>query len=277
VAAAAWSTRQIWTERAPAWRRWQHEFTWQYREATALTVRALALAPGMRVLDLACATGDVAAALARAVGSGGRVAAVDLVPEMLAATRERAAGAGLATVSVQQADAHALPFADGAFDAVACRLAITLFPEAPRALAECRRVLRPGGRLAVLAWGSPRCDTLLSVRRLIASHAAPSALAALPDPLRYARPGSLSAALCGAGFRRVAESERALPFPWHGSPEGAWQGLHELQPAVRHLFAGVPPEERSLVRRRVLRAIEPYFDGRQVNFTGVVVLGTGVR
>ncbi|HZQ37350.1 MAG TPA: class I SAM-dependent methyltransferase, partial [Dehalococcoidia bacterium] len=139
---------EIWSACAPAWRRWQHEFATQYRTATELTLRAAGPVPGDRVLDLACATGDLSLALADATGPTGRVTAVDLTPGMLVGAAERLRRAACANVELLQADAQALPFADGAFDAVTCRLAITLFPDAEQALRECRRVLRPGGRLA---------------------------------------------------------------------------------------------------------------------------------
>lgn len=272
------SAYELWSAHAPAWRRWQHEFSAQYRMATELTLSAARPAPGDHILDLACATGDLSLALAQAAGHDGRVIAADLTAGMLAGAAERLRRAGCGTVALQQADAQALPFADGVFDAVTCRLAITLFPDAEQALRECRRVLKPGGRIAVLAWGPPRRNTLLAVRTLLAHHAAPETAAALRDPLRFARPGALTAALRAAGFDRAAdESEHVLPFPWPGRPACAWQGMYELQPAVHRLYAGVAPAERSAVRRRILRSITPLYDGRRVNFTGVVVLGTAVR
>ncbi|HLZ71523.1 MAG TPA: class I SAM-dependent methyltransferase [Dehalococcoidia bacterium] len=265
---------ETWSERAPAWRRWQHEFAAHYAGATALAVRAARPAPGARALDLACATGDLTLALAGAVAPGGSVAAVDLAPAMLAGAAERLRRAACTNVRLQQADAQALPFADSVFDAVVCRLAITLFPDPARALLECRRVLKPGGRLAVLSWGPPQRNTLFAVRTLLANHAAPVA-AGLPDALRYARPGALAAAFRAAGFTGIRESEHTLPFPWPGGPEQAWQGLFELQPDVQRLFAGVAPAQRAAAQSRVLQSIASQYDGRQVNFTGVVMLGTG--
>lgn len=268
---------QLWGECAPAWRRWQQEFTAQYRSVTELGRCAARLGLGAHVLDLACATGDLSLALAARVGSSGRVAALDLTAGMLVGAAQRLRGAAMSNVDLYQADAQALPFADGLFDAVVCRLAITLFPDPLRALRECRRVLRPGGRLVVLAWGPPRGDTLLMVRTVLAHHAAPEAAHALPDPLRFARGGALTAALRAAGFGAVEESEHLLPFPWPGPPECAWQGMYELQPAVRRLYAAVAPAERAGVRRRILQTIAPFYDGRRVNFTGVIMLGTGER
>ncbi len=226
------SAVEVWSERAPAWRRWQHEFAVQYRGATELVAHAVRPAPGTRVLDLACATGDLTQALACAVGPAGRVTAVDLAPAMLAGAAERLRRAAHTNVCLYQADAQALPFAAGVFDAVVCRLAITLFPDAARALRECRRVLKPGGRLAVLAWGPPQRNTLFAVRTVLAYHATPEAAAGLPDPLRFARPGALTAALRAAGFAAAG-------------------AIDALQPPARRA-----PGRRT--GRRIRRRAEPY-------------------
>jgi len=70
--------------------------------------------------------------------------------------------------------------------------------------------------------------------------------------------------------------EAAVPFPWPGPPENAWKAMHELQPTIRRLFRGVAPDERERVRERIIADMAPYYDGRQANFTGSVILGTGV-
>jgi demethylmenaquinone methyltransferase/2-methoxy-6-polyprenyl-1,4-benzoquinol methylase len=106
------------------------------------------------VLELGCGAGGALVALARAVGSAGRVVGLDLSPGMidLAAARLRRAGlAGRAELVV--ADATSVPFAAASFDAVFMSFTLELFdtPEIPLVLAECGRVLRPGGRIGVVS------------------------------------------------------------------------------------------------------------------------------
>lgn len=74
---------------------------------------------------------------------------IDLSAPMLAQARERAAGIGR-PVTLQQADAHALPFDDGTFDTAVCTFGLCAFPDLDRAIGEMRRVLRPGGRLILV-------------------------------------------------------------------------------------------------------------------------------
>lgn len=104
-----------------------------------------------RVLDVATGAGHAALAYAPDVAE---VIASDITPEMLEQVRRLAAERGLANVRTQgDAPAEALPFPDGAFDKVLCRVAPHHFPDVPRFLAESYRVLRPGGALVL-------CDTI---------------------------------------------------------------------------------------------------------------------
>ena len=108
------------------------------------TVTALALAEGALVLDLACGTGDLSRAAQRL---GYRVVGADLSAGMLAAN-------GAATPLVE-ADGSRLPFAGAAFDGLVCGYALRNFTDLAATLAECARVVRPGGRLAVLEVDAP--------------------------------------------------------------------------------------------------------------------------
>jgi demethylmenaquinone methyltransferase / 2-methoxy-6-polyprenyl-1,4-benzoquinol methylase len=108
------------------------------------TVAALALGEGSLVLDLACGTGDLSRL---GVRRGYRVIGADLSAGMLAAN-------GAATPLVE-ADGSRLPFADGAFDGLVCGYALRNFTDLAATLAETARVLRPGGRLAVLEVDAP--------------------------------------------------------------------------------------------------------------------------
>lgn len=106
---------------------------------------ALALQPGDRLLEIGCGGGLL---LRDALGTGVKAAGLDHSPDMAALARERAPGA-----AVLQATAERLPFAADAFTAVAMSVVFFFFAEPLRVLGECRRVLRPGGRLVVFTTG----------------------------------------------------------------------------------------------------------------------------
>src|SRR3712207_6040265 len=100
---------------------------------------------GERVLDVAAGTGNAALAAARRACD---VTATDYVPELLERAHERAAAARL-TITVQEADAEALPFPDGSFDAVLPVLGVMFAPNQERAASELLRVCRPGGKIGL--------------------------------------------------------------------------------------------------------------------------------
>ncbi len=130
---------------------------WKRFVATTSGVRQ-----GQRVLDLAGGTGDLAALLAHRVGPTGQVVLADINAAMLRRGRarllDRGIGSELLTV---QCDAEALPFAAASFDAVTIAFGLRNVTRKERALAEMRRVLRPGGRLVVLEF----CPQVLPVLR----------------------------------------------------------------------------------------------------------------
>ncbi len=120
----------------------------------AFTVQIAGLRPGMRVLDVASGTGDLARAFAPRVEPGGLVVATDINGPMLEEGRARLLDAGVC-VPALQCDAEQLPFADASFDRVSVAFGLRNMTHKERALAEFRRVLRPGGRLLVLEFSRP--------------------------------------------------------------------------------------------------------------------------
>jgi ubiquinone/menaquinone biosynthesis C-methylase UbiE len=137
-----------------------YEPLWRAQLAPAhaeLLARA-ALAPGERVLDVACGTGLVAIAAARTVGAAGRVVGVDLSARMVDVARRQAAGRAPDNVEFVRMDAQQLALPDAPFDVVLCALGLMYMPDPAQALAEMRRVLRPGGRVVLAVWGeAARC------------------------------------------------------------------------------------------------------------------------
>ena len=105
-------------------------------------------APGERVLDVGSGSGVDALLAARAVGPQGRVVGIDLTAEMVGLARDAARQAKLSNLEFREGQAEALPLADASIDVVLSNNVLNhLVIDKPRALAELRRVLRPGGRL----------------------------------------------------------------------------------------------------------------------------------
>lgn len=186
------------------------------------TVRALALPPGGRVLDLATGTADVAITIARTY-PGCRVVGVDPSLGMLEVGRRKIADSGLAAqVTLQAGDAQDLEFEGGAFDGVCIAFGIRNVPDRARALAEMARVTRPGGRVAILELSEPRRGLLAPLARFHIRQMVPR----------------LGALLSGSReYRYLQSSIAAFPAPEHFADMMRTAGLDVL--AVTPLFFGV--------------------------------------
>ncbi|MCC7084082.1 MAG: class I SAM-dependent methyltransferase [Pirellulales bacterium] len=119
-----------------------------------LGLKLLAAKSGEKVLEIGFGTGHCVVELANAVGADGLVCGVDLSDKMVEMAQELVAAAGVAErVELKQGDGQAIPYPDETFDGMFTSFTLELFdtPEIPKFLAECKRVLKPGGRCAVVA------------------------------------------------------------------------------------------------------------------------------
>jgi ubiquinone/menaquinone biosynthesis C-methylase UbiE len=111
-------------------------------------VNRLAISPGMRVLDVACGTGNLAIPAAR---RGAQVTGVDIAPNLLEQARKRAAAQNL-PATFDDGDAEQLPYPDGQFDLVMSMFGAMFAPRPERVSSELARVCRPGGTIAMANW-----------------------------------------------------------------------------------------------------------------------------
>ena len=178
-------------------------------------VRAAAITPASRVLDLASGTGDVAFALAN-LGQPAEVVATDFVPEMLAVAEKKAAEHPPAVpVSFSVADAQDLPFEDASFDVATVAFGVRNFPQRERNFAEVLRVLAPGGRYVILEFSRPPFGPWRGIYHLYLRQAIPliggvltgdrAGFVYLNDSIRqFPTQEALAAELKAAGFSAVS-------------------------------------------------------------------------
>jgi len=174
----------------------------------------LALLPGSRVLDVACGTGIVARMAAPHAGATGVVVGLDLHGGMLAVARTQAP-----TGVWVQGSATALPCATAAFDVVICQQGVQFFTDRLAALQEMARVLRPGGRVALVVWGALADNPgHAALAQGLAQHLGPSVAAVLHTSFSLGDAEALPRLLAQAGFRDVvlSHSVKMLRF---ASPE----------------------------------------------------------
>jgi SAM-dependent methyltransferase len=171
--------------------------------AADLAMRVATRRPA-RVLEIAAGTGVVTRALAATLGTDASIVATDLNPAMLA---EAKAVATVRPVDWRQADAMQLPFPDESFDAVVCQFGAMFFPDKPRAFAEARRVLRPGGAFLFSVWDrigeNEVADTVTTALAELFPDDPPRFLARTPHG--YHDPARIDRDLTAAGFRGPAQ------------------------------------------------------------------------
>lgn len=221
------------------------------REAVPPLLDAVGARPGLRLLDVCCGPGYLAA---EAVARGLSATGVDIAPAMVELARARVPGAEFRT-----GDAEALDFADGTFDAVACAFGLLHLAEPERAIAEAFRVLRPGGAYAFTVWDGPERATFIGMAlRAVMDHADMGVpLPSGPPIFQMADRAFTSAALERAGFRDVAARE--VPIVFRGArPEDAWDWFDKSTVRAVGVVRQQTPELQARIRAAVIKAAQDY-------------------
>lgn len=249
------------------------------RAMTDALVTEAHLGPGMRVLDIACGTGEPAITIATALQStGGTVVGADISPGPLRIAEQRARERGLPNVEFTPADVHQLPFPDSGFDRVTCRLGVMFFADSARAFREIHRVLRPGGRVSLLAWGpmqQPYFDTTIgTVIRTVPDLSLPQSGTSM---FKFGTAGTLSSALKDAGFAHAEERFADVPWNWPESPQELWAYFQEVTIPFKPLFQAIPVERRQEVDENVLAELSHRYEGNEVKFDAKIVLASATK
>lgn len=178
--------------------------------AAAALVETTAPAPSSRVLDLAAGTGTVALLAAE---RGAHVTACDVSPHMVELGLESTTAAGLA-IDWREADAEALPLADGSFDIVLSSFGLIFVPRPTVALSELRRVLTAGGLVGFTAW-TP--DGFMGAMTELMRHWLPPQ-PGIPDVLDWGRPTVVRERLTAAGLTPMRTQHRTVPWRFDSPP-----------------------------------------------------------
>lgn len=259
--------RELWAGRAAAYQR-------GFARLTAHTAGALLDAAGVtagtRLLDVGTGPGVVARA---AAARGARVTAADAEPSMAEAAARNVLG-----LDVRVAVLPDLPLPDGAFDAVTGNFVINAVGDPAAALAELRRVLRPGGRLALTCWAYPPPPALG-----IAADAIEAAGVPWPDdipvpPFRvHSSPGAFAALLASAGFDKA--TARLLSWEHRVDPGEWWEEVYLARVGSNGVVIGrQDPATLARIKDEFDRLAARYaVDAGQVALPAVAVLASGER
>jgi len=235
-------------------------------------LKAARISAGTRLLDVATGPGVAAAA---AHDRGARVTGVDVSPGMIAL-----AHGNYPTVAFRVAEVTALPFADGAFDAVICNFALGHFPEPEVALTECVRVLAPGGSLAFSWWDQPERQRVQGLFREAIAELKLSPPANVPqghNTLRFSDPEPFSELLCNAGLSDVVVVAHQTKHLMPGI-DALWRagvgGMAVTASAITAQDAATQAQVRDVIARRA----KPYYRGpQQLEIPIAFLIGSGQK
>lgn len=253
------TSHAIWEAMAPGWERWQSQLTQALTPVRQWLVRELSPRSGETVLELGAGTGDTGFEAAAILGEEGRLISTDFSADMVEVARRHGAELGLQNVDHRVLDAERMDLDSDSVDGVLAQSTYMLMADPAAALAETRRVLRAGGRLALAVWGTPESNPWASIGGMILverGHLPP------PEP---GTPGIFSMAsdertrslLEDAGFGSVRTEEVPVSFAFRDIDDYERWTLDVAGPFAM-VLAGLPEDEREVIKARLEGAFVPF-------------------
>jgi SAM-dependent methyltransferase len=226
---------------------------------------AVAPKPGDTILELACGNGDLAAALAPMLGTGGRVIAADFAPTMVDVARRAGSQSSSGNIEYLVLNAEEMTLPDGSVDGVVCRWGYMLMPRAAKALAETRRVLRAGGRLACAVFGDAARNpwAALPAGVLVAHGCMTPSAPGAPGLFALHDADVLRRMVADAGFSSVDIHE--VPHAWRFPDADAyWLFLTRAAGGMAMAIGRLDDAARAAVRRDIEGALPEYRTDRGI-------------
>jgi ubiquinone/menaquinone biosynthesis C-methylase UbiE len=263
---------ETWNAMAPGWERWRAKVEETARPVRDWLIGELAPQPGQTILELAAGPGDLGFGAAELVGGEGRLISTDFSPVMVDVARRRSAELGLLNVEHRVMDAERIELENDSVDGVLCRFGFMLMPDASKALAETRRVLRPGGRLALAVWREAERNPWLSIvgRMLVERGLVPRPVPGAPGIFALADEERLRALLEGAGFQVLSMEDVPLRFVYEGLEEYIVRA-QDTGGIFARIWREASPGEQDEMRMQLAEAFAPFeVDGRY-EFPGIAL------
>lgn len=272
------TTREQWQSAAAAWDRWGPAIGAWLGPATEIMLDVAGVGPGSRVLDVAAGAGEPAISAAKRAGPAGMVLATDISANILEFARQSARDQSVANLETRVMDGENLELADASFDVVISRVGLIYFPDQQRALAEMRRVLKPGGRVAAIVYSTPEHNRFFSLPVSIIRRNAQLGppLPGQPGPFSLGGPGVLDDAFTRAGFRDVETRVVAAPVRMSSAAECV-RFERESFGALHQMLAGRSEGERAETWAEIEREMRQFESADGFEGPCELIVGVGVK
>jgi ubiquinone/menaquinone biosynthesis C-methylase UbiE len=263
---------EIWGAMAPGWER-RRDYIWETGRAVGeWMVRELDPKPGDTVLELGAGPGDTGFAAAALLGERGRLISSDFSPDMLEVARRRGAELGLGNVEYRVMDAERIELDSDSVDGVLCRFGYMLMANPAAALGETRRVLRPGGRLALAVWGPPERNPWAAIggRMLVEGGHMPPPEPGAPGVFSMGSEERTRALLEGAGFADVRTEEIAVCFAFSDVDDYVRFAVETAGPFAM-VIRELSESERQTIQSQLGEAFAPFAGDGGYELPGVAL------
>ena len=266
----------MWASVAPGWA--EHAGAVDARTA-GLAERLLdlaSIAPGDRVLELACGPGGLGIAAARRV-DGIEVVLSDVAAPMVAiAASPRRTGSR--TCSARVLDLEEIDEPDRSFDVLLCREGLMFAADPERAGRELHRIARPGARVALSVWGPRERNPWLGIvfDAMSAQLGEPVPPPGVPGPFSLADAGRLASLLGAAGFEDVAVEEQPVPLRAASFDEW-WSRTSTIAGPLAKRLAAMPAAATAALEARLREAVAPYASADGVELPGLALVASARR
>jgi SAM-dependent methyltransferase len=248
-----------WERAARGWGEHRALFQAGARPVSGWLVDAIEPQPGHRVLELAAGPGDTGLLAAELIAPGGTLISTDAVDAMVNLARARAAELGIDNAQFKTMDAEWIDLPTASLDAVIARWGYMLLADPATALGETRRVLRPGGRVALAAWTDPSENPWASVpqQELFKLANLPPPDPDEPDMFAFRDPATITGLLEDAGFTDIVVEQ--LDLVWHYADLDAWWDVQlDISTGLATGVGALTPAQRDDLRDAIGARLEQY-------------------
>ena len=276
VSAIKQQQKEQWGRAAAGWKKHDERFRGITAPVTQKLLELAVVAPGARVLDVACGTGEPAIPAAKMVGAAGFVLATDIAPEMIEVAREKAAAEGLRNIEFRLVDGEEIDVPGESFEAVTCRWGMMFMPEPLRFLHQVNQALKPEGRIAISVWGPPERNPFISLPMgvLRKHYQGPP----LPDPsapggiFSFADERKLQFVFEQAAYQYIRIDPLELPMAVFDSGKEYLQYMMDIAGPLAALLNQLSADARKAAEEEIVKAASQGNAGGKVSLSGYTLL-----